>query len=124
MIRQVLVQFGFRILETELSPKGVDLVGFASQECPARFDFMHVHIMLQFLGRVFFGFESDRIHEDVSPDAVSQKFLHSLEILSDGHADPFTLGIHEVDDDDLVFDQIVVEANLLAFVRSELEVGK
>ena len=58
------------------------------------------------------------------PTRLPSRLLHSLKILSYGNALPLALGIHEVDYHDLVFDQIIVESHFLAFVSSQLEVGK
>src|SRR6185503_3966374 len=76
------------------------------------------------LWRVLFGFERDRVHENVAADPVPEDLLNLNEVCGDSGTNPLALRIHKIDDHDLVLDQIIVESDLLAFVSSQFEVWK
>ena len=65
---------------------------------------------------VLFGFERERIHEDIFADAITQHLLYADEISGDRRTNTFTLRVEHVEDHELVFDHVVVELQLASFV--------
>src|SRR5690606_21234338 len=68
--------------------------------------------------------ERDGVEEDVAADAAVEQLLDLDQVRRHRHADAVTGGVDEVDDDLLVFDEVVVEAHGLPGVGDELDVGQ
>src|SRR5947199_268785 len=74
-------------------------------------------------GGVLVGRKRDRVEEDVSPEPIPEELLDLDEVRGGDRARAVrAVRVHEIDDDLPIFDQVVVEANLLALVGDELHV--
>src|SRR5215510_12400775 len=85
---------------------------------------MHSSILLERLWSILLRLEGDRIKEDVATNPVPKQLLNLDEVRRDHRTNPFTVRVHEVDNHDLVFDQVIIEPDLLAFVRGQNDIGE
>src|SRR5207248_3866528 len=93
-------------------------------ELPAWPHMMHLCVLLQNIGCIVRGIESESVHENLVSGALPEQPLHTHQVLCRSGADAAARGIHEIDEYDLVLDQIVIEAHLLVLLRGQQEVGK
>src|SRR5258708_9493447 len=85
---------------------------------------MHLGIVLQNFGSVVRGVEAERVEENVTPSAAAKKLLDLDQVVGHERTNPVARGIHEVDQHDLVFDQVFIEAHFLIFLSGQDHVRK
>src|SRR5215471_2008727 len=102
------------VAKTGTNPCDIDLC--PGQEQPTRLYLEALGILAKFFGCIVLGVDADRIHEDIPSDALSEGLLHLHQGRGREWAATFALRIHEIDQDRLVLDQVVVEPDLLVFM--------
>ncbi len=113
-----------RVKDAELVAKPVDLVVLPRQVDPARPRPEVGGVRLEHLRRVDLRVQGDRQNGDVGSDTVAQEFLYLHERAGGRRALAGALGVHEVDHDDPVLDEVVVEVDRVTVLRVEPDVGK
>src|SRR5215471_626225 len=106
MLRLVFVNSRIWICESETLAKQFDVSGLAGQQAPARPYPMHLLVFLQLRWAVLFRFQSNRIHEEIAPNPVSEQLLYLDHIRRHCRTHTLALGIEKVEGHDLVLDQI------------------
>src|SRR3954452_8771857 len=81
-------------------------------------------IRLQRRRGVPFGIDAQRVKEDIASEMVAQDLLYLCEARGLERTGVAALGIHQVDDEPLAFQQIVVEAYCLPVLSRERNVGE
>src|SRR2546421_8140419 len=115
----VLVHFLIGPGEPETAAQLLDVLRLSGEKLPAWPHAERLGVLVQHLRRVQRRVERDRIHEKIAPDAVGEQLLHPHEICRGERAGRFAGRVHHVDGHELAFYEVVVEADLLAFVRGK-----
>src|SRR5579864_9773009 len=96
----------------------------AGQESPARLGLVHLVVVLEHVYGVLFRFQRDRVHEKVLVEISSEQLLQLGQIGHDQGTDFVTLGIKEVQRNDLALDQVIIEPHLLALLGDQGDIGQ
>src|SRR4029077_20268958 len=99
-------------------------VRLPGEELPALAYAMRARKALQHPGRIALRVDRDRVHEQVTADALFEQILHPHEIGRDKRAGKLAARVHHVDRDELVLDEVVVEAHALALVCDQGNIGE
>jgi len=122
----VLVRVSDRVgpREAECPTEQLDVFSLPGEKQPSRPHAVGGGICLQSFGRVMLRIQRDRVHDDIPPDAVSKQFLHAHEVGRREWTHDLAARVEDIQGHDLVFDEVVIEADLLAFVSGENEIGE
>src|SRR5437879_4000383 len=124
VLRLVFVPGGVGISEAQLATKRFDVIGFPGQEQPARLDPVAFGVIAQHFGCVLFRLEGEGIHENIAPNAIPKSLLHLHQVRRLTRATTLACCVHEIDQQDLALDQIIVEPHSLALVSPQNDVGE
>jgi hypothetical protein len=95
----------------------------SGKEHPSRPGAVFLGERFQHSGRIVFGIDSDRIHEQIPADSIAKQPLNRGEVCAD-REESFVLDGHKVDHDHLAPKQIVVKQCPLALMRIHEDVGE
>src|SRR6185369_17000344 len=113
-----------KLIQSQLFTDKFDVRFFSSEERPARPDVIFLRIRFEQFGRVMCRIDRDRNKEDILPHPITQKFLK----LDQSRGLEWTVvlagRVDKLERHNLTFNKIVVEANLLAVLRDQLNVWK
>src|SRR4029079_8894200 len=73
---------------------------------------------------VLLGLDGDRVEVDLLSRAFGEELPRLHQVGGDPRADALAVGVHQVEHDDLVLQEVLVEADLLALVRGQHDVGE
>src|SRR5882762_6330004 len=122
---KVLVPVHFLVgpRETQPTPEELDVLRLSGEELPALARPESLDVAAQHLGRIVLRVERDRIHGQIPPDTIAKHLLNAHEVGCSERTGRLAARVHHVDGHELVLDEIVVEADLLAFVSDEYDIG-
>src|SRR5260221_1081098 len=124
MLLDIAVDERVGVDEAELAAQRLDVGAFAREECPAWLHAKGLGVALEDRGRIELRLQRNRVHEDVAADPLAEEPLHFDEVGGHPWADFAATGVHEIDDDKLARDEVVVEPHGLVLVRSQSDVGE
>src|SRR4051812_12825811 len=108
--------------EAEPAPEEIEIPRRARQEGPAGAYRVALGVVAQHLWRVLDGIKRERVHENVAAYPIAEQLLHPQQVRRDRNTDPAASRVHEVEKDDLVLDEVLVQADRLSLVRDEPQV--
>ena len=109
-------------LDPELALDQREVLRPPGEEGPAGPDVEGPHIFLERRRRVVLRIERDRVEMHVAPHPRPDQLLHPAQGGGVERADVGAFGVDEVDRDDLALDHVIVEADLLAVLRDQVDV--
>jgi hypothetical protein len=120
----VPVHDGVRIVDPEPESNRLDVLELAGQEEPFRARAGLSCIVVQDLRSVSLGVESQRQKAHIAGEIRLERLLNLNQVLDRSRSYAVTLRVDEVDEDEVPFDQILVEAMADSLVIDEPYVGK
>ena len=124
MLGLVLVDLWVGIVGTHLAPDVLDLVIVSSQVRLAGPTAEVLCVLRKLLGAIPVCFKGDRVHEHICADSIAEQFLNLHEVLGCARSYAVTIGVHEIDQDGLSSQQIVIETDGASIVSRQLVVGE
>src|SRR5712692_11111244 len=97
MLGLVLVNGRFWISKANALAEFFDVVGFARQKSPARPGAERLPVMLDYVHGILFGLQSERVHENIPANLISQQLLDLRQIGNHRGTNLVALGKEEVE---------------------------
>jgi hypothetical protein len=119
MLGLVFVDGGFGISEPDALADLLDVRRFACEEGPTRSGVPTFPVVPDYIHGIFLRLQCDRVHKELPADLVTEQLLDFRQVGRDHRADFVALRVKEVEADDLVLDQVIVEADFIALVRDQ-----
>ena len=111
MLRFVGINNRIQIIHAEFFPQRVDFVVIAGQIKPSLFVAVLGGILFHHFRRIVIGINADRNDQNVFAHSITQVLVNLHEVQGSSGSYAGARGVHEINDDDMVLDHIIVKAN-------------